>query len=242
MLVFTHEMIFILSVIYYPEIQKLVEMGKDPILDDFAVNYEEAEGSSSMSFEPHILELNQKVEHLECKLKEASDTINAKELRLLELQTIVDKTQSKKTETESNDLSLLREDLNEMESEIELMLEKKMEAEVEYLIMTRTTQSWKFLFEDQIALFEEQKSLSSDGEQMMLKLRENESRAVLLKEQAEKLEAQCSELSVTAEVLKLHNRACKVSFFLFVQFVLLCIAIGLFLLQLLPQSGDVVPT
>uniref|UniRef100_A0A6V7QR41 Aconitase/3-isopropylmalate dehydratase large subunit alpha/beta/alpha domain-containing protein n=1 Tax=Ananas comosus var. bracteatus TaxID=296719 RepID=A0A6V7QR41_ANACO len=224
------------------EIQKLVEMGKDPILDDFAVNYEEAEGSSSMSFEPHILELNQKVEHLECKLKEASDTINAKELRLLELQTIVDKTQSKKTETESNDLSLLREDLNEMESEIELMLEKKMEAEVEYLIMTRTTQSWKFLFEDQIALFEEQKSLSSDSEQMMLKLRENESKAVLLKEQAEKLEAQCSELSVTAEVLKLHNRACKVSFFLFVQFVLLCIAIGLFLLQLLPQSGDVVPT
>ncbi|XP_072972366.1 WPP domain-interacting protein 1-like [Typha angustifolia] len=221
------------------EIQKLVEIGKEPMFDDFDGHYEETVRSNSSSFEAHVVELNQERKHFEEKLEKASASIKAKESIVLELEGLLDRNHLPKLRIESTEL---QEKCKELEAELDSLIEKKMEAEIECLIMTRTTQSCKLLAEDQIALFEEQKSLANNHMQMMLKLQDTENRAIMLKDQAEKLEAQCKEISGTAEVLKLQNRACKASLFCFIQLIMFCIILGIFFMQLLPQSSEIVPT
>ncbi|OAY63255.1 WPP domain-interacting protein 1 [Ananas comosus] len=215
------------------EIQKLVEIGRDPMLNDFDGCCEENEGGiSSSSLLPDVLKLEQKVKHLENELKDASATIEAKESKLLELQVLLNGTQ----------LPTLQAKCKEMEAELEWLLGKQLEAEVECLILTKANRSCKRLVEDEIALLKEQKSVASDHAKLTLELQENGKKAIILEERSEKLEASCKELVGTAENLKLQNRVCKTSLFCFVQVIMLFIALGVFLIQLFPPSSDVVPT
>lgn len=123
---------------------------------------------------------------------------------------------SSKTSSKASSSNVsIQEEMHDLEVELDDLLEKKIQAEVEFLIVTRTTQTWKILAEDQIALLESQKSLASDQVQMMLKLRgDAEKKAIKFKEQAEELKLQCKELLGTKKVLKLHRKICKF-FFLF---------------------------
>uniref|UniRef100_A0A0A9HIK8 Uncharacterized protein n=1 Tax=Arundo donax TaxID=35708 RepID=A0A0A9HIK8_ARUDO len=93
-----------------------------------------------------------------------------------------------------------------------------------------------------MALYEAQKSLSEDYKQLGLKLQLTENRAMILEDMAERLQEQCKDLSRSSEVLQLQSKASRVSLFCFVQFILLCIAIGTYLMRLSLSSTEVVPT
>ncbi|KAF2920305.1 WPP domain-interacting protein 1 isoform X1 [Oryza sativa Japonica Group] len=122
-----------------------------------------------------------------------------------------------------------------------LFLEKT-EAEIKSIILTRAAQTWAPLVDDQIALYNAQKSLSGDYKQLELKLQHTKNRAAMLEEMAEKLRAECRVLSGSSEVLRLQSRASRVSLFCFIQFVLLFTAVGTFLARLLPSPTEYVPT
>uniref|UniRef100_A0A0E0LWF7 WPP domain-containing protein n=1 Tax=Oryza punctata TaxID=4537 RepID=A0A0E0LWF7_ORYPU len=119
----------------------------------------------------------------------------------------------------------------------QLFLEKT-EAEIQSIILTRAAQTWEHLADDQIALYNAQKSLSGDYKQLELKLQHTKNRAAMLEEMAEKLKAECKDLSGSSEVLRLQSRASRVFLFCFIQFVLLFTAAGTFLARLLPSPTD----
>ncbi|XP_062192563.1 WPP domain-interacting protein 1-like [Phragmites australis] len=213
------------------EIEKIVVIGKEKS-DDFDVH--DDEWSGSVHLEEPIEEVSERIKHLESRVEEASALIKEKDPIILELKAL-GQMQSGKTAIDSTNLLLSQSDLVRLYQE-------KMEAEIQCIILTRAYQTWATLAEDQMALYEAQKSLSQDYKQLGLKLRHAENRAVMLEEMAEKLRVQCKELSRSSEVLQLQSKASRVSLFCFVQFILLCIAIGTYLVRRLPSSTDVVPT
>ncbi|URD93031.1 hypothetical protein MUK42_00438 [Musa troglodytarum] len=216
------------------EIQNIGGIAKDTIFDDSDNQYEETEGISSPSVEATSVELNQKMGHLEGKLAEALTNVNAKESKILELEVIL-----KKKERECTNLSFLQEKCKVMEVELANLLEKKIEAEIGYLVMTRTTQSWRVVAEDHISLLEEQRPPSGDPSKMMLTVNSAEHKPTVFRGRAEELE---KDTSVTQEVLRLHGRVFKYSLCLSIQTVILCIAFVLFMMQLLPTYDGVAPT
>ncbi|OEL20812.1 hypothetical protein BAE44_0018171 [Dichanthelium oligosanthes] len=207
------------------EIEKIMAIGKEAT-DDFDFHDDEWSGSDHLE-EPIDEEVNGRIKHLESRLEEASAVIKEKASRIHEL---------KATAIENSNLLLLQSELDQLYLE-------KMEAEIQCTILTRAYQASVALAKDQmVALYEAQKSLSADYKQLGLKLQHTENRAMVLDEMAEKLQVQCKELSNSSEVLQLQSKASRVSLFCFVQFILLCIAIGTFLMQLSPSSTEVVPT
>lgn len=221
------------------EIQNFREIAKNTLLDEGDSQYEEAEGISSLKVETNFAELIQKIEHLKCKLEEALGDVKAKESKILELEAILDMTERPRKKTEYHNLSFLEEKCKEMEIQLEDMLEKKIEAEIEYIITKKTTQNWKVLAEDHVALLEEQKYLSGDQSELFLKVKNSENKAIMLNEQAEKLE---KDLLRTKEVFSLQSRVYKYTLCCFVQVVILFIAFGFFLVHLLPSSSELTPT
>ncbi|XP_062195377.1 WPP domain-interacting protein 1-like [Phragmites australis] len=213
------------------EIEKYLAIGKEPS-DDFDVHDDEWTGS--VHLEEPTEEVSERIKHPESRLEKASELIKEKDLRIFELKSL-GWMQPGKTAIESTNLQLSQSDLDRLYQE-------KMEAEIQCIILTRTYQTWAPLAEDQMDLYEAQKSLSLDYKQLRLKLQHTENRAMMLEEMAEKLQVQCKELSGSSEILQLQSKASRVSLFCFVQFTLLCIAIGTYLMRLVPSSTEVVPT
>ncbi|TKW10994.1 hypothetical protein SEVIR_6G204800v4 [Setaria viridis] len=205
------------------EIEKIMAIGKEAT-DDFDVHDDEWSGSDHL--EEPIEEVNERIKRLEFRFGEASALIKEKASRIHELEA---------TSIENTNLLLLQ-------SELDQLYQEKMDAEIRCTIQTRAYQASVTLPEDQMALYEAQKSLSEDYKQLALKLRHTENRATVLEEMAEKLQVQCKELSNCSEVLQLQSTASRVSLFCFVQFILLCIAIGTYLMRLSPSPSEVVPT
>lgn len=221
------------------EIQKIGVIGKE---QDNNILFEGMEAGSSQTLEAHLTDLKKKVEILESKLEEASTTIKAKEQKLCELEAVLGSTHSPKIEHMSTNISSIQQREEEATSDLEVLLKEKMEAEIEYFILTRTTQNWKILSDEHTALFKEQMHLACDQEQMMLKLREAEEKTIKLSEQTQKLEEYCKELVGMENVLRLQNKACMFSLCFIVQLMLLFIALGLFLVHLLSPADGVAPT
>uniref|UniRef100_A0A0D9X9C2 Uncharacterized protein n=1 Tax=Leersia perrieri TaxID=77586 RepID=A0A0D9X9C2_9ORYZ len=145
-------------------------------------------------------------------------------------------------EETSQNIKNLESRLEEASYLDQLFLEKT-EAEIQSIILTRAAQTWTPQVEDQIALYNAQKSLSGNYKQLELKLQQTKNRAVMLEEMAEKLKAECDYLSGSSDVLRFQSRASRVSLFCFIQFILLFTAIATFLARLLPSpTEDVVPT
>ncbi|KAL6644603.1 hypothetical protein ACP70R_016211 [Stipagrostis hirtigluma subsp. patula] len=211
------------------EIQKFAAIGKDPS-DDFDVHGDDWSGL--VHLEEPIEEASEMIKHLESRLEEASTVIKEKDSRILGTLSWM---QPWKTAIDGANLLLSH-------SELDRLFQEKMEAEIQSIILTRAYHTWATLADDQMALYEAQKSLCQDYKQLGLKLRHTENRAMMLEEMAEKLVVQCRELSRSSEVLQLQSKASRVSLFCFVQFILLCIAIGIYLMQLVPSSTEVVPT
>ncbi|WVZ92340.1 hypothetical protein U9M48_038414 [Paspalum notatum var. saurae] len=214
------------------EIKNIMAVGEEPS-DDFDVHDDQWRGSAHLR-EP-IEEAGERIKHLKSRFKEVSTPIKEKVSRIHELGAIPGRMQPGKTTIENTNLLL-------SQSELDRLYQEKIEAEIQCTILTRAFHASSTLFEDQMALWEAQKSLSEDYRQLGLKLRHTEKRAMLLEDMAEKLQVQSKELSNSSEVLKLQSKASRVSLFCFVQFILLCIAIGTYLMRLSPSSTEVIPT
>ncbi|KAF8414329.1 hypothetical protein HHK36_002330 [Tetracentron sinense] len=215
------------------EVQKFGEIGKEPILlpDDSIqgpslhaeftsidpeihephssgqLHFEDIGQSGSPSLEAQLINLNQKINLLDTKLEEASAMLKAKESRVVELEAILNSSESPKEELGST-LESLQKKHRKMEIELELegLFKQKIEAEIEYLAITATTQELKVAPDCQIELFEEQKSVAGEQKQVLHKLRDAESKAVVLKRRAEELEGSFVEFLGAEEVLKMQNR------------------------------------
>lgn len=188
---------------------------------------EETRQSDSCFMETQMHSLKQNISSLESKLEEATAMLKVKESRIVEL------------EESGSAIELQQKQCREMETELEDLFKQKIEAEVEYLTLTRTIQ--KLRAGDQIMIYEEQKALAGEQAQMLNKLGEAEGKAAMLKKQAEKLETYCGDILGSEEVMKMEKRLCKVTLCFLIQLLLL-LAFGLFVFQLPPHSSVVVPT
>lgn len=135
----------------------------------------------------------------------------------------------------------LHQSTRDNESELEGLFRQKIEAEVEYLMVSRAVKKLRVAAVEQVNLLEEQKKLASEQAQIVKKLGDAELKAATLKTQAKELENYCEDIMSADEMLKLHKRMCKHSTCFLLQLVLL-VVLGLFLLQISPDYAGVVPT
>ncbi|KAA8527132.1 hypothetical protein F0562_008639 [Nyssa sinensis] len=248
------------------EVQKFREIGEERILlfDDstqdsslasefISVNPNILEASSSEQLhsreirqnpsdflETQVISLEQNINLLESKLEEARTTLKAKEAKVIELEATLESNVSLKEETRTT-IELQQKNQRKMEAELEGLFKQKIEAEVEYLAISRTVQKLRAAAVDQITIFEGQKILPLEQAQMSNKLGEVESKTAMLEKQAELLETNCRDVVETDEVSKLQKRVCKNTSCFFIQLILLSVVL-LFVLQLSPHYAGVVPT
>uniref|UniRef100_A0ACD6AJP1 Uncharacterized protein n=1 Tax=Avena sativa TaxID=4498 RepID=A0ACD6AJP1_AVESA len=213
------------------EIQNFVVIGKEST-DDFDGNA--YEWSGSLHPEEPVEEASEKEKDLQSRMEQASALIKEKDSRILELEAL-SRTRAWRSAIQTTNSLLLLPDLDQL-------LQEKMEAEIQCIVLTRACQTRPPLAHDRKALYEEQKCLLGNYKQLELKFRRAENRAMILGEMVEKLEVQCNELSASSEILQLQSRASTLSLFCFIQFILLLIAIGIFLVRLSPFSTEFVPT
>lgn len=242
------------------EVQKLGEIGKDAVLlhdnsfkgssvpadststdpihgpssSDKLSSDKIGEGASSF-LEMQVLSLTQNVKHLESKLEEARALLEVKEMKVSELEATLNNSKPLKEESGST-IELQPEQSREMETELEGLFRQKIEAEIEYLALMRTVEKLR------VASGDELETLAEEQAQMLDKLGEAENKAEVLKKQAEELEKYCGDIWGTEIVLKMQKRVCKVTSCFIIQFILLVLVFWLFILQLSPHSGVVVPT
>lgn len=248
------------------EIQKLGEIGKEPgflqsgkkvedvglctlftgttssreIHDDASttgqpVSEENRQSSASNSLETQVMILTKHVNQLQSKLEEASTVVEAKEAIITKLEAAL---------SSGSKSELQQQRSGEMEAELEGLFKQKVEAEVEYLIMTRYIQKVRIAAasNDPCTLLVEQEHLVREQEEVLNMLGETESKAAMLKRQAEELEYYCGNISAAEEVLKMQKRICKFTFCFSIQLVLLFLVFAFFILQLSSHSTEFVPT
>jgi hypothetical protein len=213
----------------------LSELGKELEAEESTSGNKDQDVIVLPSAEVDMLELNEKMEHLEQKLKEASNTIREKDLRLSKLQKLISTADSPAPEEEEATASV-----DQLVAELERHLLEKLEAEVQCLVMLKARQSWQVRAEDRAAL--EEQEASPAGATMLLKLRETEGRIVTLKEQVDRLEVREKELHRATEALRVQSRTFKVSLFGLVQLVMLCFSLKVFFARVPVPFDEVVPT
>ncbi|KAK7829301.1 WPP domain-interacting protein 1 [Quercus suber] len=190
------------------------------------------------SLEAQVLSLTKNVKLFESKLEEARTMLEAKDSRIAELEATINNSKSPREESGSNP----EEKCRETQTELEGLFKQKIEAEVEYLAISKTIQKMKVAASDQLTIIEEQKVLAGEQAQLLNKLGGAESKATMLHKQAVALEGCCGDIIGAEEVLKMQGRMYKVTSCFFVQLILLVMMFWLFVLQFSPRSGVVVPT
>lgn len=165
------------------------------------------------SLESEMISLRQNVILLQNKLNDEADLIKLKEARVAEL-----------------------------ERELEGLFRQKIETELEYLVISRTIQNWRAAAVKQVTLMEEQKTLATEQAQMVMKLRDSDTKAAMHKSQAEKLDIFHDDVASTNKTLDLQKGVCKYSIYFSIQLVLLVIVFGLYMLQMSSDAVEVVPT
>ncbi|XP_027330985.1 WPP domain-interacting protein 2-like [Abrus precatorius] len=202
---------------------------------------EEIKQTASSSLDPQVLSLTQNVNILESKLEELQGVLALKDSRIAELETSLSCSKFPAEES-AGTIGLSEEKCNRVESELEGLFRLKIEAEVEYLAISKVMQNLKAGAVFQRTLLEEQGKLSESQEQVLSKLVDAGSKASVLKSKAEELEKHCDDSLVVEESFVLQKRVCKVTFYLFIQFMFLILFFWLFVSQLSLNSGMVVPT
>lgn len=198
---------------------------------------EEIKQDASNSLEFQVLSLTQNVHNLKSKLDGLQSMLALKDSRIVELETAMSSGKSPKEESASTvGLS------EEVEFELEGLFRQKIEAEVEYLAISKLMRSLKVGTDLQLTILEEQEKLSENQEQVLNKVANAESKASVLKNKVEELEEYRGDSLVVEESFMLQRRVCKVTFYLFLQFIMLSLFFWFLLSQLSLNSGDVVPT
>ncbi|CAH2069776.1 unnamed protein product [Thlaspi arvense] len=213
------------------ELQKFQELGKEPI--SVHAGHERAgEASSSRLFgsedmgelgltslDSEILNLVNNVEHLEIKQEETKCILQMKESQIRGLESNIN-------------VSELRN--RGAEIDIEDIFQQKMEAEIEYLVFSRSVENLK----TRLKLIEEEKTLTeNEAHKTLAKLGEAETKAENLKNQAQDLQNHCVEITEIQEVKSFKKRVYKTTSCLLLQLGLLFI---LFNFLLMPESQTVV--
>ncbi|AED96735.1 WPP domain-interacting protein 2 [Arabidopsis thaliana] len=165
------------------------------------------------SLDSEILNLVNNVEHLEIKLEEAKRILEVKETQIRELESTINVSETCNGGTEIG---------------IEDIFQQKVEAEIEYIIFSRSVGNLK----RRIKLIEEEKTLG------LSKLDKAETKAENLKNQAQDLQNHCVEITEIQEVECLKKRAFKTTRCLLLQLGLLFILYY----SLLPEPEIAVPT
>jgi len=187
------------------------------------------------------LSLTQNINILESKLEELQGVLNLKDSRIAELETSLSSVKVSGEES-ARTVGLSEKKCRGVESELEGLFQLKIEAEVEYLAISKVLQNLKDGASFQQTLLEEQEKLSESQAQVLHKLVDAEGKASVLKNKAAELEEYCGDSVVVQESFVLQKRVCKVTFYLLIQFMFLVSFFWLFLSQLSPNSGMVVPT
>ncbi|KAI4307534.1 hypothetical protein L6164_030710 [Bauhinia variegata] len=247
------------------ELQKLREIGNEPLSPDddsikssspaadiTAVDPEfhksslygqsDVEGikqTASRSLELQVLSLTQSVNILESKLEESQGMLALKNSKIAELEATLRSGRFPKEESGS---TVGLEEEQYMETELESFFRQKIEAEVEYLAIMKMMENLKVATDFQLTLLEEQETLSGKQAQALNMLGETENKASALKNQAEELEKHCDHILEVEETLKMQKRVYKVTFYFFIQFMLLIFVFWFVVSQLSLNAGVVVPT
>lgn len=124
-------------------------------------------------------------------------------------------------------------------TEFEDLFKQKIEAEVEYLAISRTVQKLRVAAVDQITVLEEQKA---DQTQILNKLGEAENKAAVIKKDADKLEKVCEDIASVDEIFKLQKRAGKYGLCFFMQLVLFVVILAILASRFSPSHVEIVPT
>ncbi|XP_009776682.1 WPP domain-interacting protein 1-like [Nicotiana tabacum] len=191
------------------------------------------------SLESEVVSLKQNVILLQNKLNEEAYLLKLKEARVTELEAILSSNSKKKEKKTGNDLHESSEDI---ERDLEGLFMQNFEAEIEYLVISRTIQTLRAAAIDQVTLLEEQKILATEQAQMVKKLGDSETKTAMLKSQAESLANYCDDVASTNKTRALQKGVCKYSSYFLIQLVLLVIVFGLYVLQMSPDAVEVVPT
>ncbi|KAL1195238.1 WPP domain-interacting protein 2 [Cardamine amara subsp. amara] len=155
------------------------------------------------SLDSEILNLVNNVEHLETKLEEAKCILAVKESQIRELESTI---------------SVSEPQNGGAEIEMEEIFQQKMEAEVEYIVFSRSLAN----LNRKIKLIEEEKSLTENqAHKMLSKLEKAETKAENLKNQAQHLQNHCVEITEIQEVKSLKKRVFKKTSCLLLQLGLL---------------------
>lgn len=115
------------------------------------------------------------------------------------------------------------------EREIEDLFKQRIEAEVEYLTISRTVQKMKVPLADQITCVEEHTKLVSEKAKMLTK-------------EAEKLKNCREDIASSDEAAKLQKKVCKYTSYFLVQLLSLLVILGVFMFQISPNYVELVPT
>lgn len=195
------------------EVQHYREIGKETMPQ----HHEGASEVSSPGSE--IVTLVNAVEQLEIKLKETKSMLEVKESHIRELEST----------TNQNKHSWGGETRNVYggtETVVEEIFRQRIEAEIEYLIYSRSIDK---LVETQESLAEEQANETLD------KLDKVQTKAASLRNRVQDLQNECIE--TTGSIKK---RACKITSCFLIQLVLLLTVALVFVSQLVPESSDIV--
>ncbi|CAI9088107.1 OLC1v1022352C1 [Oldenlandia corymbosa var. corymbosa] len=212
------------------EIHKFMEIGKeDSTSDDSSQLHSTDVGDKSFdSSEPEGIDSMQTMRVLESKLDDAEALLKVKEATILELQESTSY-HGKNTMTETA-----------LDTELETLFKQKIEAEVEYLAISRKVQNLRVSLVDQIGtILVEQKAQET---RILNKLEDSEDKAAKLKVEAEQLENRCEEIVSANETMQLKTKVYKYTWCFLTQLILLFAIILLFIWQFMPSYPEVVPT
>lgn len=202
------------------------------------LGFEKIRPTTLSSLEVQVLSLT-KIKSLESTLAETEAILEAKDCRIAELEATISSGKSPKEEYGIT-AGLQEEKYREVETELENLFTQKIEAEAKYLALLGTIQNMKAAVADQ---FSEELDVLAEGQALVIKKNGDvESKAMMLKKQAEDLEKCCEDMIETGEVLKMQKRACKLTLCFSIQLILLVMMFWLLVLQLSPPPGSVVPT
>ncbi|CAH8317972.1 unnamed protein product [Eruca vesicaria subsp. sativa] len=197
------------------ELQQYGEIGKEPMPQHH-------EGASEVSSpRSEIVTLVNAVEQLETKLEETRSMLEVKESHIRELESTTD--QNKRSWGESGNVS---------ETVVEDIFRQRIEAEIEYLIYSRSIDN----LNHQMKLVETQEELAEEkANETLNKLDKVQMKAADLTNRAQDLQNECIE--TTGSIKK---RACKITSCFLIQLVLLLTVALVFMSQLVPESSDIV--
>lgn len=247
------------AIVLMAELQNFKEIGKDSkslhgnSVDSNGIlagltNQGNLESNSSDQFgtssEAQVSSLRQYVKVLESKLEETSTTLEAKGSNISQLKkTIINCTKSTKEDLGST-VGLQEIKCRDIENEVECLFKQKIEAEVEYLAITRTVQNFKYIARKPTLLFEEQEAVAEQQAQMLNTLLETESKAVELEKRAKEMKNNYGDSVGTGEDLVTVGRLGKVAWCFVLQLLLLILVIRSFVSENLSHSRVlvIVPT